>query len=326
MKRMIITISLFALCAAVTLSACQKTAATQATESATVINDSKKVTSPRGFKVLAVESFLADIAQNVAGERVKIDTLIPLGVDPHAFEPTPQDVARIAESRLLISNGAGFEQWLGEVLANAGGERLVIEAATGLTSRNLEGDASAGVEGRQQEGDPHFWLDPNLTIKYVENIRDGLSQVDPEGKDVYALNAEAYIAQLKELDGWIQEQVKQVLPERRLLITNHESLGYFADRYGFKIAGVIIPSVSSIASPSVQQLASLVEQIRASKAPAIFLEAGANPQLAEQIASETGVKVITSLFSHSLTPSDGAAPTYVEMMKYNVRAIVEALK
>jgi len=301
------------------------------------------------LKALAVETFLADIAQNVAGDRLKVAALIPIGVDPHGFEPTPQDVARIAESQVLIVNGAGFETWLEDVLANAGGQRTVIVASAGLTMRepgsaeaahrhadeeHQQGAAAAAATPSadehaghpDHEGDPHFWLDPINAIKYTENIRDGLSQADPGGAAIYARNADAYIAKLKELDAWIREQVKPIPVERRLLVTNHESFGYFADRYGFTIVGAVIPSVSTGASPSAQQMAQLVEHIRATGAPAIFLETGTNPQLARQLAQETGIKVATGLFTHSITEANGPAPTYIDMMKYNVKAIVDGLK
>lgn len=288
--------------------------------------------------VLAVESFLADITQQVAGERLTVQTLMPLGLDPHAFEPTPQDVARIADADLLIVNGAGFEEWLQEVLENAGGERRVVEAASGLESRvsaeaHAEEDEAAGhddAEGHageheHAEGDPHFWLDPANAKTYVANIRDGLAAVDPEGAAVYAANADAYITQLEELDTWIQAQIAQVPPERRLLVTNHESFGYYADRYGLRVVGTVIPSVSTGASPSAQQLAALADEIKATGVPVIFLETGANPQLAQQLAVETGVKVVTDLYSHSLTTADGPAPTYLDLMRYNTDLIVDAL-
>lgn len=420
-----------------------------------------------GLRVLAVESFLADIAQNVAGDRLKVESLMPLGIDPHAFQPTPRDVAKIAESQLLVMNGAGLEEWLAETIENAGGERTLIEAAAGLTSREaregeeavmspeekaeqvcaelaektateaviagtnaagaaelhsaaendgehahemelitlklnqqaggfggfvlldaheagdyliaaaagnvavLAGNGSpaqiedrlelscaglaqglvmeleageytlslsefssentpfvAGPAGGHQhaEGDPHFWLDPLNVVKYAENIRDSLIAADPDGAEIYTRNAADYSAQLNELDGWIQQQVSAIPAERRLIVTNHESFGYFADRYGFQIIGTIIPSVSSGAAPSAQQMARLVDHIRETNAIAIFLETGSNPQLAQQIAQETGLKVVSELYSHSITAPDGKAPTYIDMMKYNVQAIVEALK
>jgi len=282
------------------------------TPSPTPMQPQAQTSSPP--RVLAVESFLADIAQNVAGDRLTVETLIPLGVDPHAYQPTPRDAAKVADCNVLILNGAGLEAFLDPLLSNASGQ-LVITASAGLTPR-------PDPQGEHPEGDPHFWLDPNNVIQYVENIRVGLSQVDPDGAAVYAANAAAYTEQLKALDQWITQQVANVQPERRLLVTNHESLGYFADRYGFTVVGAVIPSVSTDASPTAQQMADLITQIKATGAPAIFLEMGANPQLAQQIAAETGVKVVTDLYTHSLSAPDGPAPTYVDMLKYNVSQIV----
>lgn len=270
------------------------------------------------LRVLAVETFLADIAQNVAGERLTVEALIPAGVDPHSFEPTPGDAARVAETDVLIVNGAGLETFLSQLLENARSGTLVIEASAGLTGRTPHTG-----EIVDEERDPHFWLDPNHIVHYVENIRDGLSWADPESAAVYAANAKSYIAQLRELDAWIVAQVSQVPPERRLLVTNHESFGYFADRYGFRVVGAIVPNVSTGASPSAGELAQLIEDIRTTGAAAIFLETGANPQLAEQIARETGIKVVTGLYTHS---TGSEAPTYIEMMRYDVTAIMEALK
>ena len=246
-----------------------------------------------GLKVLAVETFLADMAQNVAGDRVKVETLMPAGLDPHAFEPTPQDIAKISSSQVLIQNGHGLEDWLAKILENAGGQRLVIQASEGLASRSPQPGEIAGNDSQDQQGDPHFWLDPLSAIKYAENIRDGLSQADPEGKDIYAKNAEAYIARLKELDGWVQGEVGQIPPAQRQLVTNHESFGYYADRYGFHIVGAIIASVSSSASPSARQMAALIDTIRQTGAPAIFLETGANPQLANQITRGRRIRPLT---------------------------------
>ncbi len=277
-------------------------------------------TPKTSLRILAAETFLADIAQNVAGTRARVDALIPRGVDPHGFEPTPADVRKIADSQVLIINGAGVEEFLEKLLENAGGKRVVIEASAGLKSRTPTVNE---IRDPDHQGDPHFWLDPNNVIKYVENIRDGLIQVDPSGAVAYKANAEAYSAQLKALDAWIVDQLKPIPPERRLLVTNHESFGYFADRYGFKIVGTIIPSVSTGAAPSAQQLAALVNQIKSAKAKAIFLETGTNTQLANQIAQETGAKVVTHLSTHSTTE---AAPTYIKMMENNTRTIVDALK
>jgi ABC-type Zn uptake system ZnuABC Zn-binding protein ZnuA len=294
-------------------------------------------------RVLAAESFLADIAQHVAGDRLTVDVLIPSGIDPHGFEPTPADVRKVADSDLLIINGAGLEAFLARLLESAGGERVVIEASAGLASR--EGHSAEAVDEAADEHadeaadehtdeadhghgetDPHFWLDPVLAIKYVENIRDALNAADPAGAETYTANAAQYIADLEALDAWIVEQVQAIPPERRLLVTNHESFGYFADRYGFTVLGAVVPSVSSAASPSAEQLARLVDRVKAAGARAIFIETGANPQMAQQLAQEAGVTVVSELLTHSVTTPDGPAPDYIAMIRYNVQTIVAALQ
>ncbi len=279
-------------------------------------------------KVLASTFVLADIAQNVAGDRLQVDALLPLGADPHAYQAAPSDVAKIAESDLLILNGVEYEHFIEPLLENAGGERLVIEATAGLEPHQMEehaDEAEAGTGDEHEAGDPHMWLDPNLVITYVENIRDGLIEVDPVGAEIYKANADAYIVQLKGLDAWIVEQVKTVPVERRLLVTNHEALGYFADRYGFEIVDTILPSFSSEAGASAQEIVASIEVVKASGAPAIFLGDVENADLASQIAGETNAKVVADLHLESLT--DGApAATYIDMMKHNVSLIVKALQ
>lgn len=273
------------------------------------------------LKVLTSTTILADIAQNIAGDRLHVDSLLPFGADPHAYQAAPADVARIANSNLLILNGLEYEHFMKPLLENAGGERIIVTATDGLTPNQMEDEQQAG----QMVGDPHMWLDPSFVITYVENIRDGFIEVDPLGAGTYNTNADAYIAQLKNLDAWVVEQVSIIPAERRLLVTNHEATGYFAERYGFQIIGTVIPSLSTDAGTSAKEMAALIEQIKVSGAPAIFLGEVENPDLANQIAEETGMKVVNDLYLESLT--DGApAPTYIEMMKYNVSRIVDGLK
>lgn len=288
------------------------------------------------FQVLAIESFLADIAQQVAGDRLTVQVLIPTGIDPHTFEPSPKDIVRMTDSKAIIINGAGFEAWLEKSYEPNLNNQIIIAASEGLETRDSHNEVqnTANAESHldeadghvHEEGDPHFWLDPNNVIRYVENIRNGLSQLDPPGEEQYTQNATAYIEQLKELDTWIRSEVNQIQPENRVLITNHESFGYFADRYGFEVLGTIIPSVTTGSSPSPQQLTELVNKIREKNAKAVFLEVGSNPQLANQLASETGVKVVENLYTHSLTDKNGNAPSYLQMMRWNTRLIVDALR
>ena len=274
---------------------------------------------PVTLNVLATESFLGDIAQNVAGNRIKIDTLLPVTIDPHEYEPKPQDMTRLAQSQVLIVNGLGYEAWLQKTLDSLGGKRLLIVTSNGLTP-------NPDPSGVHPQGDPHMWMDPLKAINYAEQIRDGLSQADPAGKAIYAQNATAYITKIQALDQWVRQQVNLLPVDKRLLVTNHDALGYFAQAYDFKIIGAVIPSVTTDASPSAQQLASLIDTIKKSGAPAIFLDIGENRNLAEQISSETGAKVVTDLYVESISGPDGPALTYIDMIKYAVTTIISALK
>ena len=272
--------------------------------------------SPRP-DILTTSTILADIARNVAGDQLVTESIVPFGADPHSYQPVPQDTKKMNETKVLIINGADYERSLAPLLANAGDKKTLIEASAGLRRiTDLNND---------QEVDPHLWLDPSNVIVYVDNIREGLTKFNPDSADVYQANARAYISQLQELDAWINGQVAQIPPQRRVLVTNHDSVEYFAERYGFKVVGTIIASFSSDASPSAQQMADLIDRIKLFEVPAIFLDASDNPTLAQQIAAETGVKIVTDLHLESLT--EGApAGTYIDMMRYNVTKIVEALK
>ena len=250
-------------------------------------------------------------------------SLVPLETDPHSFDPTPSDLRDVAAADLLVVNGGGLEGPLLDTLENVGGDATIVDASAGLTSRSPQ----AGEPPLEESGtDPHFWLDPVLARQYVENIRDAFAEADPDGAAVYEKNAAAYLTELDELDGWIAAQVAEIPAADRQLVMNHASHGYFADRYGLRIVGTVLPSVSTGETPTARQLSDLTAAIRASGARAIFVEIEENPDLARQIAAETDVAVVTGLLDHSLTAPDGPAPTYIDMMKYDTRLIVEALR
>jgi ABC-type Zn uptake system ZnuABC Zn-binding protein ZnuA len=289
-------------------------------------------------RVLAIETFLADVAGRVAGDELAVGALLPVGADPHEYEPTPMDIAKVSDAALVIANGAGFEGFLGTLVRNvstggkSGGPKI-LEASGGLTSRSArEGEAAEAVAGQgapvsraPREPDPHFFLDPLSMIRYVENIRDAFCALDAAGAARFQANAAAYGEELRALDRWISAQVDRIPARDRMLVTNHESLGYFADRYGFTILGTILPSVSSDASPGSRQIVLLTERLKGSGVKAIFLETGAAAVLAEQVAREAGIRTVTALYTHSLSGPAGPAPTYIDMMKFDVKAIVEGL-
>jgi zinc/manganese transport system substrate-binding protein len=281
---------------------------------AAACGSARPTAAAQGIRVVTTTTVLADFARNVAGDSATVESLLPPGADPHAYQPTPQDAVKISQSDVLILNGAGYERTLETVLENAA-DAVSITASAGLTAATRDGEI-----------DPHFWVNPRFAVRYVENIRDGLSQVDPANADSYWTNAQAYLKRLHELDAWAEQQTAAIPPERRLLVINHDALGYFADRYGFEVIGVIIPSVSDEAGTTAQKMVAIVDAVRASPAPAIFLDEVENPMFARQIAQETGATVVEDLYFESLSAADGPAATYVDMIRYDVGRIVEVLE
>ncbi len=284
-------------------------------------------------QVVTSAGFLADMTRNVAGERAAVTSLIPPETDPHVFEPTPADLRETAGADLVVLNGAGLEGRLADMVREAGGDVPVIEAAAGLEPRTPQPgepthdeETGGGDDAHEGEVDPHFWLDPTLAVSYVTTIRDALIEVDPAGADEYRTNAEAYIAELDELDRWIAAQVETIDPVDRQLVMNHVSHGYYADRYGLRIVGAVIPGVSSGETPSARDLAELVATVRRTGVKAIFVDIGEDPGLGRQIAAETGIEVVDDLRVHSLSEPGGGAATYIEMLRHDTQRIVEALR
>lgn len=278
--------------------------------------------SSGGLEVVATTGFLRDIAQQVAGERFTVKQLMPDGADPHAFELAPSDLRAVAAAGLLIVNGGGLEGTLLDTLAEAGSEATVVTASTGIPSRTPQPGEPPLDEGQT---DPHYWLDPTLVERYVATIRDAFTRADPEGARSYDESAAVYVARLKRLDAWIRARVESVPAGQRMIVTDHSSLGYFADRYKITVVGTVLPSVASGEPPSARQLAELTEAIRSSGVRAIVVDSGEDPRLAQQVAAETGITVIDDLLDHSLTPESGPAHTYVAMMKHDTLRLVEAM-
>lgn len=279
--------------------------------------------APREIRVVATTTLVGDVVRQVGGDAIALTVLLPYGVDPHAFDPTPQDLARIADADLVFANGAGLEEFLSPLLENAGGAAQIVQVSEGIPLLAMA--PGAEEEHEHTGGDPHTWIDPNNVKIWVANIAAALTQADPEHAASYQANAAAYTAELVTLDAWIREQVAQVPEAHRLLVTDHQLFGYFAEEYGFVQVGAIIPAYSTAAQPSAQELASLEDAIRSYAAPAIFVGSTVNPTLAEQVAQDTGVRLVR-VYTGSLTEPGGEADSYLSYMRYNVTAMVEALR
>jgi ABC-type Zn uptake system ZnuABC Zn-binding protein ZnuA len=278
---------------------------------------SDRPSSKASIDIVSTSSILGDWARQVGGDEVRVIDLIPPGVDPHTFQPSARDVANIAEADLVLYVGLNLEGgWLRDLIINADVENARV-LALGPLVNTLESEG---------EVDPHFWMDPVRAKVAVSAIADELITLDAEHSAVYRGNAATYIEELELLDTWLVSKFGDLPIENRTLVTSHDSLGYFADRYDFRIVGAVIPGTTTERDPSASEMAGLIDAIRESQAKAIFTEVSANDRMARRISEETGVPVVDGLKVGTLGAVDSETGTYVAMMRRNVEIIMEALK
>lgn len=298
------------------------------------------------LKVVASFSILGDIVSNVGGDKIALTTLVGPDGDAHVFQPSPRDARAVAAADLVVVNGFGFEGWMDRLAESAGYKGPVVVASTGVTPREMadedEHEAHADEEhadadhdhaaeeapaeaGHHHHGniDPHAWQNIGNVIRYVDNISAALIAADPEDADTYRANADAYKAKLSALDAKVRAAIAALPPERRKIITSHDAFGYLAEAYGLQ---VLAPQgVSTESEASAKGVAELIEQIKAEKAPAVFLENITDPRLTKQIAEETGAHIGGTLYSDALSDASGPASTYIAMFEHNLAALAEAL-
>lgn len=278
--------------------------------------------------VVATFSILGDLVQNVGGDRVAVRTLVGPGGDAHTFEPSPADSVALSQASLVFENGLGFEPWLDELYTSSGSKatRVVVTERIAPIKAAAGSEHAEGEQPERGEPDPHVWSDAGNAIRMVEAIRDALAKADTANADAYMANAEGYLAELKALDSFIVAETNKLLPQRRKLVTIHDTFGYFAKRYGYEMVGTALGSVSTeAADPSAGELAMLIEQIKAAGVPAIFAENVHNADLMSRIASESNVKLGPSLYTDALGEPGSDGDTYLKLMRSNVTAIVTAL-
>jgi zinc/manganese transport system substrate-binding protein len=264
------------------------------------------------LNVVASFSIISDFVKNVGGDRVEVTTLVGPDGDVHVYTPTPSDVRKIADAKLLVINGFGLEGWLPRLLQAAGGKASIVTATSGIAPLRLGSDA-----------DPHAWQSVANAEKYVDNIRDALVAADPPDAEFFRRNAAAYLAKLEALDGEVRQAVDRIPPGRRRVISTHDAFGYFAARYGLAFIAPI--GVSTEAEPSARDIAKIVAQVKAEHIPAVFLERIGDPRLIRRIAAETGARVGGTLYSDSLSDEKGDSPTYIDMVRHNIRTLTSAL-
>ena len=264
------------------------------------------------LNVVASFSILGDFVRNVGGDRLNLTTLVGADGDVHVYTPAPGDAKRIAEAKLVIVNGLGLEGWLPRLVQSSGSKAQIVTASAGITLLKL-GSAA----------DPHAWQSvPNAKV-YVTDIANALAAADPEDAEFFRTQSRAYLEKLETLDREVREAVAKIPPERRKVISTHDAFGYFAAEYGIQFIAPL--GVSTETEPSARDIASIIGQIRAQKIPAVFLENISDDRLIRRIAAETGAKVGGTLISDGLTGEKGPAPTYIDMVRHNIKALTSAL-
>lgn len=276
------------------------------------------------LKVVATTTIVGDIVSEVGDDLIELSVLLPIGTDPHSFNPTPQDIAKVSEAHIIFANGAGLEEFLDPLIESADAGNRVIHLSEEIELIDFV-DQHKTDEDEHGNGDPHVWTNPNNVILWVDQIEHELSQLNPANANAYASNAKEYKTELQALDTWIHQQVSLVPENNRKIVTDHLIFGYFASAYGFEQLGAIIPGYSTLSEPSAQDIAEMEDSIREFGVKAIFVGNTVNPNLAERVAEDTGIKLIP-VYTGSLSPSDGEAPTYIDYMRYNTNAFVDALK
>ncbi|WP_108520972.1 metal ABC transporter solute-binding protein, Zn/Mn family [Bradyrhizobium algeriense] len=264
------------------------------------------------LNVVASFSILGDFVRNVGGDRVNVTTLVGPNSDAHVYVPTPADAKRVADAKLVFVNGLGFEGWLSRLLKAAGGKASIVTTTSGIAPLKLGSIA-----------DPHAWQSVANAKVYVANIRDALVAAAPADAGAFKANAAAYLADLDALDRELREAIAKIPESRRKVISTHNAFGYFAAAYGVEFIAPL--GVSTESEASARDIAKIITQIRATKIPAVFLEDITDPRLMGRISAETGARVGGTLYSDSLTGEKGDSPTYIAMVRHNIKALTSAL-
>jgi ABC-type Zn uptake system ZnuABC Zn-binding protein ZnuA len=261
--------------------------------------------------VVATTTQLGDFAREVAGDRASVRQILTPNSDPHQYEPRPSDVRAVSSARLVLRSGGDLDAWLADVLRNAGSDAKTVTLIDSVRTRTGEG----GV-------DPHWWQDPRNAAIAVRKIRDALIAANPGGREAYTANAARYLARLRALDTAIAACIGRVPKSQRKLVSDHDALGYYAERYGIQVIGTVIPALSTQAQSSAGEVARLVRTIRQAGVSTIFSESSTNPKLAKAIARDAGATVGPPLYADSLGPEGSAGATYLGSLRSNTRALV----
>lgn len=291
-----------------------------ATAALAVLSSAGPASAQERLKVLASFSILGDFVKNVGGQRVEVATLVGPNGNAHVYSPSPADAKKVADAKVVFVNGLGFEGWLDRLVKASGSKAAIAVATKGIKPRERGDDAHGHEHGR---ADPHAWQSVANAKVYVANIRNALIKADPAGKADYEANAAAYAGRLDALEREVKDTIAKIPADRRRVITSHNAFGYFEGAYGITFTAPL--GVSTEAEASAKDVAAIITLIKKENISAIFLENVTDPRLVERIASETRAKVGGTLYSDALTDENGAAGTYIDLIRHNLKQLAGAL-
>lgn len=270
-------------------------------------------------QVVATSTIIADLTKRVGEDEIQLTGILEPGADPHVYEPVPADSQVLEEADLILYNGYNLEPGLIRLMNAAGlrGHKIPV----GEVVKPLQLDKGEG----EVVPDPHVWGDVENSIQMVNRIRDALIELSPEDKETFTQNAAQLTNELKQLDTWVEQQIKTIPAYQQKLVTTHDAFQYYGRAYGLAIAGTLI-GLSTEEQPSAQTVQRLVEAVKKARVPAIFAETTINPALIRTVAEEAGVKLAPrQLYSDSIGAAGSDGDSYIKMIESNTRSIVEAL-
>jgi zinc/manganese transport system substrate-binding protein len=271
--------------------------------------------------VVTGSSVVNDLTRRIGGDRFLVTCLVPAGIDPHHYQPVPDDVQRLATASLVVINGLGFEGWFDRLAKEASFNGTLVIASTGIVPLTMH---EMHDLGDHQVSDPHAFHSLVLGVRYAETIRDALCVADPEGAPEIRKRAADLIASLRQCDGWARKEISRIPVTQRVIVTNHDALGYFARDYGFQIRAPNTALEDS--EPSAKHLAELIDFVKTQGVKGVFLEAGKQAKVVEQIAHEAGVRLGGELYLDGLGPAGSPVDSYESMWKANITAIIRGLE
>ncbi|ADU30457.1 metal ABC transporter substrate-binding protein [Evansella cellulosilytica] len=271
-------------------------------------------TDTDGLTIATSFSVLGDIISQIIGEHGTVDYIVPIGEEPHEYEPVPSDFQKVTDADVFYINGLDLEEWLEKIVSNVS-DTDIVEVSDGVTPIPLVGD---------DEADPHAWLSPKNVMTYVDNIVEDLVERDPDGESIYRENAEAYKSELEELDAWIEEQVADIPEQQRVIIVSENAFKYFGEDYGFDTEGVW--EINSHEEGTPQQVNRIIDIVEERELPAVFVETTVDKRYMETVSENTGVPIAGEVYTDAVGPEGSGAETYIGMMRENVNVFVEGLK